>query len=199
MSKRYDRAESARLLLEASAVEFAQHGVGGARIDRIAERAGVNKASIYTYFGKKDDLFEAAITEKLGELAHQVVIQSDDLAGYVGELFDFLCDTPMVVRLFEQEALHYTTGAVPNLEERAAYFQSRVEAVAAGIPRDSDAAATFFSLIAMCYWFVAAPQLVGMVFGGDDAADVKRRYRRHIVAVARTMAGEKGDAVPAAV
>ena len=135
MPHRYDRAESANLLLEASAIEFARHGVNGARIDKIADRAGVNKASIYTYIGKKDELFEAAIERKLGELANQVAIRSDDLPRYVADLFDFLCDNPIVAWLFEQEAFHFPADGVPRFEERAAYFQSRVETVARTLRR----------------------------------------------------------------
>jgi AcrR family transcriptional regulator len=39
------------------------HGHGGARIDAIAERSGVSKPMIYSYFGDKDDLFAAALRE----------------------------------------------------------------------------------------------------------------------------------------
>ncbi|MBI5716533.1 MAG: TetR family transcriptional regulator [Burkholderiales bacterium] len=48
-------------ILEAATVEFAALGLGGARVDRIAERAGVNKRLIYYYFGSKEDLFLAVL------------------------------------------------------------------------------------------------------------------------------------------
>jgi len=38
--------------------EFAAHGYHGARIDRIAERSGLNKQLIYYYFGSKQKLHE---------------------------------------------------------------------------------------------------------------------------------------------
>ncbi|MGN7798156.1 TetR family transcriptional regulator [Leifsonia sp. 22587] len=189
MARRYDRDESIRLLLEASAEEFARHGVGGARVDRIADRAEVNKASIYSYIGNKDDLFEATLQSKLGELAKTVAIQSDDLAAYAGDLFDFLTADPSVAWLFEQEGLHYGADDVPALEERSDYFQSRVAAVRAALGDDSDrdAEAIFFSIISMAYWFVAAPQLVRMVFGDVSDDEAKRRYRAHVVATAKAM------------
>ncbi len=182
MAKRYDRAESSRLLLEASAVEFAQHGIGGARVDKIADRAGVNKASIYTYFGKKDDLFAALLQEKLGQLAEHVPIHSDDLPAYAGQLFDFLCDNPEIVRLFEQEGMHYDPLEVPGFEDRADYFQRRVDVVQRGLAVDGDGAAIFFSVIAMSYWFIAAPQMVRMIFGDVTAAEARSRYRAQVVA-----------------
>ena len=48
-------------ILEAATAEFAALGLGGARVDRIAERAGVNKRLIYYYFGSKEDLFLAVL------------------------------------------------------------------------------------------------------------------------------------------
>lgn len=48
-------------LLEAAIEEFADHGRMGARIDRIALRARVNKQLIYHYFRSKDGLYVAAL------------------------------------------------------------------------------------------------------------------------------------------
>jgi AcrR family transcriptional regulator len=50
-------------ILEAATTEFAHHGLGGARVDRIARRAGANKRMLYYYFGSKDALFLAALEE----------------------------------------------------------------------------------------------------------------------------------------
>lgn len=43
--------------------EFAKHGLGGARVDEIAERAKANKRMIYHYFGSKEQLFQAVLEE----------------------------------------------------------------------------------------------------------------------------------------
>lgn len=52
---------SQRDILSAALQEFAEFGLGGARMDRIAERAGVNKRLIYYYFEHKDSLFTAVL------------------------------------------------------------------------------------------------------------------------------------------
>src|SRR5436190_14273930 len=54
-----ERTRSA--ILAAATEEFARAGLGGARVDRIAERAGANKRMLYYYFGSKEDLFLAAL------------------------------------------------------------------------------------------------------------------------------------------
>ncbi|HET9206165.1 MAG TPA: TetR family transcriptional regulator [Burkholderiaceae bacterium] len=52
---------SQRDILSAALQEFAEFGLGGARMDRIAERAGVNKRLIYYYFEHKESLFTAVL------------------------------------------------------------------------------------------------------------------------------------------
>ncbi len=54
-------------ILDAARDEFAAHGLGGARVDRIAASAGANKRMLYYYFGNKDDLFLAVLE---GAYAH---------------------------------------------------------------------------------------------------------------------------------
>jgi len=53
--------ETRARILEAATAEFAHYGLGGARVDRIAERAGANKRMLYYYFGSKDELFLAVL------------------------------------------------------------------------------------------------------------------------------------------
>ncbi|MFJ2959201.1 TetR/AcrR family transcriptional regulator [Streptomyces sp. NPDC087270] len=86
-------------LLHAAVAEFAAHGEAGARIDRIAEHAGVNKRMIYAYFGNKEALFAAVLEHSLGQLVETVPLTTDDLPGYAGHLFDYLIDHPERHRL----------------------------------------------------------------------------------------------------
>ena len=48
-------------ILEAAKQEFATHGLAGARVDRIALKAGANKRMLYYHVGKKDDLYLAVL------------------------------------------------------------------------------------------------------------------------------------------
>ncbi len=56
-----DADRSQRDILDAARDEFALHGLAGARMDRIAERAAVNKRLIYYYFESKERLFLAVL------------------------------------------------------------------------------------------------------------------------------------------
>jgi TetR/AcrR family transcriptional regulator len=56
------RTEITRTTVLAAALrEFAQLGLAGARVDRIAQRAGVNKQALYYHYGSKEDLFRATL------------------------------------------------------------------------------------------------------------------------------------------
>lgn len=55
-------ATKARILAAAKA-EFARLGLGGARVDEIADKAEANKRMIYHYFGNKEDLFTAVLED----------------------------------------------------------------------------------------------------------------------------------------
>ena len=48
-------------ILEAAKQEFATHGLAGARVDRIAVKAGANKRMLYYHVGKKDELYLAVL------------------------------------------------------------------------------------------------------------------------------------------
>src|SRR5689334_17921126 len=52
-----DPEQTRQRILDAAKAEFARVGLGGARVDRIAQEAGANKRMLYYYFGNKEDLF----------------------------------------------------------------------------------------------------------------------------------------------
>jgi TetR/AcrR family transcriptional regulator len=56
-------------ILSAARNEFAERGLAGARVDRIAALANVNKAMIYYHFHSKDNLYQAVIDEHLSVIA----------------------------------------------------------------------------------------------------------------------------------
>ena len=63
-----DRGSKSRILAAALG-EFADRGFAGARTQRIAEAAGVNKQLLFYYFGSKQGLYEAVLAEAAGALA----------------------------------------------------------------------------------------------------------------------------------
>lgn len=65
-------------LLAAATEAFAAHGFDGARVDRIAVGAGVNKAMISYHFGGKAGLHRAILEASLGALAERLARTRDE-------------------------------------------------------------------------------------------------------------------------
>ena len=65
--------EKLQQMLEAAMAEFQRCGVDNARMDSIARRAGVSKATIYRRYATKDELFEHAVLVKADRIAGQLL------------------------------------------------------------------------------------------------------------------------------
>jgi AcrR family transcriptional regulator len=53
-------------ILEATLDVIAQHGISGATVDTVAERAGISKATIYRHWGSRAQLIHAALSSLEG-------------------------------------------------------------------------------------------------------------------------------------
>jgi AcrR family transcriptional regulator len=121
----HDSQATKRRLLDAAFAEFVEVGLAGARVDRIARDASVNKQAIYAYFGSKELLFDAVLTERLQLIADLVPLAPDDLPAYAGALFDIVHEHPEHLRLraWQQLERPEITG------EQADSFASKVAAL----------------------------------------------------------------------
>ncbi|TYC03353.1 TetR/AcrR family transcriptional regulator [Micromonospora sp. WP24] len=125
-----DAEDTRRRLLAAAADEFAQRGIAGARVDRIAAAAGANKALIYTYFGNKDQLFDAVFDALVVSTVAEVPIDPGDLPEYAGRLFDRNQTHPQALRLLLWHSLE-RGGMVALPEAVAASNAEKAAAIAA--------------------------------------------------------------------
>ena len=94
-----DAEATKQRLLAAAISEFAEHGLAGARVDRIAEAAGGSKQLIYRYFGNKEALFEAAISHHIDRLTETVPLTPDDLGAYAAAMYDYMLANPKTLSL----------------------------------------------------------------------------------------------------
>ncbi len=174
-------ATRARILAAATG-EFAEHGVAGARYDRIAQRAHANKERIYAYFGSKDELFARVLEDRLSAFAEAHVFASrDDVTTHLGELFDFHAANPELTRLLLWEALHYADAAdLPGEERRAASYRQRLETLQAtrnGHHDPGDVGHLSFLLSSLVAWWFAVPHIARLHLGRpiDDAVHARQR------------------------
>lgn len=85
--------------MDAATEEFAALGIAGARVDRIAAAANVNKSQMYSYFGSKDGLFDAVLRYHLEAIVDAVPLTAEDLPGYAVRLYDSYVEHPELLRL----------------------------------------------------------------------------------------------------
>ncbi len=176
----WDTARTKHLLLEAAVEEFAEHGPQGARVARIATRAGVNKERIYQYFGNKDQLFTAVLEAELANLATVVPLtgeQAGDLGDYAGRVMDYHRQHPHFLRLLAWEGLQ-SGEQDPVVAEslRARHYADKVAAItlaqqAGTATGEVDAAVLMYAVIALTAAWFTMPQLVRMLVTGSSADD----------------------------
>jgi len=156
-----DSTATKERLLRAAVDEFATHGIAGARVDRIAGAARANKQLIYAYFGSKNALFDAALTERCTALMDSVPFAADDIPGYVGRLFDYVVAHPEVQRLVTWAALE-RPGVVPAFE--TASYTAKLVAIG-----DAQSAGRLGATFAPADLLALAMSLAGAWFNASEA------------------------------
>jgi AcrR family transcriptional regulator len=120
-SPRRDSAATKRRLVTAATAEFAERGVAGARVDRIAAAAQANKRAIYDYFKDKDGLFDAVVDAHLERIIGAVPIDASDLPGYAGRLFTYMVEHPQLSRLLNWARLEGRLGPTTRAHSAKSY------------------------------------------------------------------------------
>lgn len=124
-----DASDTVRRILDAAVDEFARHGIAGARVDRIATAAAINKAQLYAHVGNKDALFDAAFAHHVGALLDAVPFTVEDLPDYASRLYDAYVDDPALMRLVTWARLERTPEG--DLFTDADHDESKLEAIRA--------------------------------------------------------------------
>ncbi|THV30184.1 TetR/AcrR family transcriptional regulator [Glycomyces paridis] len=181
------RAGSTRsALMRAARGEFAELGLAGARVDRIAEAAGVNKERIYGIFGSKDKLFDAVLVDVMQEFADTVVPlwRSHSAGDFVGRLYDYHRERPELLRLLVWEALHRGDDAHDVDGWREGHSRRKREGVAERFGTDGPFQGALLAL-ALCgipNWINLVPQLRRLMLG--DRADDAEAIRAFLIPLA---------------
>ncbi|WP_321794014.1 TetR/AcrR family transcriptional regulator, partial [Burkholderia pyrrocinia] len=106
----YDSAQSLADILDVATTEFAEKGLSGARVDKIASLTRTSKRMIYYHFGSKEALYLAVLERAFKAQAEsEAAVLVDDLAPIealktlVGFSFDFHQENAPFVRLIVNE------------------------------------------------------------------------------------------------
>jgi TetR/AcrR family transcriptional regulator len=110
-------------IVSAERDEFARQGFAGARIERIAAAAGVNKQLLFHYFHSKEGLYSAAVAASFAEWQPVpeggVASPSERLRQSIAHLVRWLRDNPGAAGAIadaDRARSHGTDGAIPPTE-----------------------------------------------------------------------------------
>lgn len=134
--------QSRQAILNAALLEFAHQGAAGARINSIAQAAGVNKSLLYYYFKDKDGLFGATleyafqrILVRMREVLDRDLPVPEKLMAFVGAHFDYVVMNPWHSPLMQYELMRAGRAGSDHLERIVAEYMrpafSRVAALLA--------------------------------------------------------------------
>ena len=123
--KEREREARKREILVAAKAIFAKDGYHGATLDEIALRAEFSKASLYTYFRDKQDLFYAVLEdgldrllEKVKEIAYQDLQPLSKLELMIRGVIEYLEEDRDFFRVFNPERVRMTDMRNPHLNRR---------------------------------------------------------------------------------
>ena len=169
--RRRDAERSRRRLLAGALDEFAAKGFAGARMQDIADRAGLNKQLIHHYFGSKEGLYaelQRTWLERESAMADPDLPLADLAVRYLqGVLTD-----PRMMRLGVWRGLSDPSEAPPDVTEgeRVDLTSMQRRQAAGELAPDLDAACALFAVMALVAAPVALPQLARRVTGLDPAS-----------------------------
>jgi AcrR family transcriptional regulator len=108
-----DPIQTQAKIIAAAKAEFAKVGLGGARIETIAEKAGVNKRMIYEYFKGKEELFQTVLEEMWTDIRTEEKTLNLDkmppveaIRTYVTFTWNYYLKNPEFMSLVNSENLH---------------------------------------------------------------------------------------------
>lgn len=185
--QRHDGETESRILDAAKAV-FIRRGTSGARMQDIAEEAGVNQALLHYYFRSKEKLSEAVFRDTAGRMFPALIqIVGSDMS--LTEKIDLIVDTyltqmtrtPFIPGYVISELHHHperirqllgqlADGDISTLTKPAFdRLEKQLSAEArAGHIRRMNAPQFFVNLVSLCIFPFAARPMLHAAFGFDD-------------------------------
>lgn len=112
-TRKRDPEKRKRDLLLAARQEFSEHGLSGARVDDIVNRAGVNKQLMYYYFGDKETLYKKVLEEAYADIRSgernlnlSALPPREAMEKFVRYNFGFIQENRYFVALLNDENMH---------------------------------------------------------------------------------------------
>lgn len=190
----------AKILLAARRV-FVEKGKDGARMEQIAETAGVNKAMLHYYFTSKDLLYEEVfrdVFKTIFPLIFSIITSKDPFRNKVERMIDhyisFLSENPEFPRLMGSELGRggITLKKIVGTGDLTALMQHEIplvdmvkQGIKAGEIKSVDASHTIVSLMGMILFPFLAQPLLEMLLSipTDNYASFLKARKKQIMKI----------------
>ena len=187
-------------ILKAAREEFAHNGLGGARVDRIAGSAGINKRMLYHYFGNKDALFRAVLEENYAhkrDSERALELEKDDpreaIRKWVTLTWNYYIEHPEFLNLLNSANLHRArhVQASAEIKKMRAPFVKMMGAVlekgvSQGVFRAGvDPVQMYITIAGMSYFYLSNQHTLSAIFGRSLLSPRAKKERLdHMIDVA---------------
>jgi TetR/AcrR family transcriptional regulator len=183
-------------ILDIARIEFARHGLAGARVDRIASLAGVNKAMIYYHFRSKENLHRVVIDQELGKvkkLMEEAVAQETDAESAfckLSELFTSMFEdqdnfVPMFLREIASGSPRFKNALVNVMSEKKSLTEKATRLIDNGkkkrLFRDVDSRHAMISFMGMNMGYLLMAPFVNSIWEIRDAKKFKKERPKQVV------------------
>jgi len=179
-------------ILRAATVEFARHGFGGARIDRIAKTAGANKRMIYYHVGDKEALYLAILEgayEHIRVAERKLNLEKLGAGAAITKLLTFTwqyyLDNPEFLALLNEENQHGARHLRRSrkIKEMHSPFVSLIAeilrrgAASGELRRGIDPVQLYISIAALSYFYQSNSATLSVIFGRDLLSEQAKAKR----------------------
>lgn len=186
-------------ILEAAKEEFASHGLAGARVDRIAAKAGANKRMLYYHVGKKEELYLTVLEgayEKIREeergldLEHLAPPQA--IERLVHFTWNYFLRNPEFLALLNTENVakaKYLKRSTKVKSMHSPFVEMIGTVVRRGVASGDfvvavDPVQLYISIAALCFFYLSNSATLSVIFGRDLLHEEARDERLdHMVAL----------------
>jgi TetR/AcrR family transcriptional regulator len=189
------KTDSRNKVLDAAVDEFIEHGFSGARVDRIALRAGINKAMIYYYFSSKEKLYQAVIDEHVNRLGAEVQMRIEEAADleesllgisriYMKIMTQNARYLPILLREFASGGGRLLASLRRMTSERGLperFVRKLEEGQRAGRFRDCDSRQALISFIGMNLFYLLFAPMANTIWGIEDEHMFREQRPREVV------------------
>ena len=187
-----DADRSQATILAAARDEFAESGLGGARMDRIAERAGLNKRLIYYYFEDKEKLFQAVLEQAYLDIREEerklnllALKPAEALRKLVEFTWSYYLDHPEFLTLLNSANLHrarHLEGSQRVREMNSPLIATLGEVLERGRKEGSfrggvDPVQLYVSIAGLSYFYLSNSHTLSAIFGRDLLSAKARNER----------------------